>query len=128
MRRSLSSPGQPVQTSRATWTGSRASRPGPPGGHPPPLQPQRQLQQRPPLPQPQQPPLQRQQQPPNLPHPLLDSLFWSSSKNSNGDSSSSNLLLSSSSDLLPSSSSNNLPPSSKGNLLQRDLCFSSNSS
>merc|ERR1719418_83958 len=102
-RTSLSSPGQPVRRSRATWTGSRASRPGPPGGHLPPLQLRQQLR----LPPPQQQPQQQQLQPPNLLHPLLDSLLWSSSKISDGDSSSnlplnSNLRLSSSNLLLSS--------------------------
>merc|ERR1719418_137400 len=106
-RTSLSSPGQPVRRSRATWTGSRASRPGPPGGHLPPLQLRQQLRLPPPQPQPQQQPLQQQLQPPNLLHPLLDSLLWSSSKISDGDSSSnlplnSNLRLSSSNLLLSS--------------------------
>merc|ERR1719418_76228 len=115
-RTSLSSPGQPVRRSRATWTGSRASRPGPPGGHLPPLQLRQQLRLPPPQQQPQQQPLQQQLQPPNLLHPLLDSLLWSSSKISDGDSSSSLLLSSSSlplnSNLLHSSSSSNLHLSS----------------
>merc|ERR1740123_2506751 len=100
MKKSPKSRGQllPFQRSRAMRTGSRASRPGPPGG-PQRLLPQQQLRQ--PPPQPQQQPLQQQLQPLNLLHPLLGSSCSSS--------------LPSSSSLLPSSS--NFPLSSNSNLL-----------